>query len=515
MKDYLDPLKCEYCAKHSDEFVPPEIPEDPKLIVLGEAPGKVERREKRPFVGDSGQLLRPLLPASAILINAANVYSEAKPTSDIITIERNAHLLPLLKDYPGLPVVSLGAFAAQALMGGKRSDTSMAGEVLWLHDRHVWFTYHPAYYFHSGEDPRVVEFIKSYLHAAVAPPLQIEAYLNELPMERLQGPFVLDIEATSADLPFYGSKVVLLGIMTQDNIAFQYTADWLADQSNISALQRWIDKGVVVGGHGIMYDILMAESVGLSFEKIEWYDTMLAEKDKGHDLLWGFGLKPLAHTLYNAPGWEAKFHSYMKAKTPVQDIPLDDLAPYNAGDLFYTKKLAETRYDKPYNFLQLDNDYLRLAKRMVVNGLYIDRHALAVILCETYHKLKEARARGRKEAGLGPDFNFNSPKQLLPLLQRLVGQSIPNTREQTLMTVYDSHPFIATLLEVRGYEKTVEMLREIKHRIVKSTGLLHSHVTVHGAESGRMSSKGPNIQNWAEKIRKILVSRYGRAVLDL
>lgn len=506
MVTYLNPLKCSYCSKHSNAFVRPEIPHKPRLIVVGEGPGRKELEKKRPFVGPSGQVLRSALPADAIIINATNVFSEDKPTTEIINAEREAHLLPLLADYPDLPIVSLGAFAAQALLGGKRSDSSMAGEALWIHNRPVLFTYHPAYYLRSGKDERILHHIAAHLRAAIAQSPKIKTLIDEVP-GKTRGDFVLDIEATGKDLPFYGTKTVLLGIMAGET-AYQYRAAWLAKEKNRKALQVWLNKQRQVIGHGILYDILHGEATGLSFEHLQWYDTMIALKDKGHDLYWGFGLKGTARNLFYAPPWEAKFHETMRQKLPVEYLPLEVLSPYNAADLYYTKRLAEARStDSPIT--QLDMDYLRVVKQMVVNGLYINQKKLAKLLKAAQQRLAVVQAKARRQAHLGKDFNFNSPKQVLPVVQQFAGREIESTKEQVLMTVFDKHPFIATLLKIRGEAKTAEMLEEIKARIAPD-GLIHAKMTEHGAETSRTTSKEPNIQNWAEELRVMLESRYGR-----
>ncbi len=521
IKTYLDPLRCEYCSKHINDFVSPEIPDDPKLIIVGEAPGKVERETGILFQGDAGHLLRPMIPVPAIFINASNVYSTSKPTTEIINIERETHLLPLLNDYPDLPIVSLGAYATQALMPrhragqkketdvkAKTKETSMAGQVLWLYNRPVWFTYHPAYYFYAGRDQRVKNFIAGYIKAALSPVIHFEKKLNVVPPSA-SGNFILDVETDNTDYSWYGTELLLLGIRAEgDPTVFQFTPDWLKVPENVFALQKWIEAQKRVIGHGLLFDIIHSEAYGLSFNKLQWFDTIISEKNRGLDPLWGYGLKPTAHMQFEAFGWEAKFHTALadakKNKGVIPWLPVDFL-DYNAADLYYTMMLYMRA--SANRWTRVDNDYLKYVKQMISNGLYLDRHALAELLCESKGKLRVARKKGLEEAGLGPDFNFNSPKQLLPVLRRIVSEDIENTKEQTLMTVLDKHPFVQTVLDIRGAEKRAEMLREIKHRMVERH-VVHSKMTAHGAETSRTTSKEPNIENWNKEIRRILVSRY-------
>jgi uracil-DNA glycosylase family 4 len=529
MKDYLDPMLCEHCSKHMNDFVPPEVPDNPQIIIIGEAPSKTDHEIGIPFQGDSGNLLRPMVRVPAIYINASNIYSKTKPTTEVINIERETHLLPLLKDYPGLPVVSLGAFATQALMPKHRAgqkkesdkknaktktktkETTMAGEVRWLYDRVVWFTYHPSYYFFAGRDPGIKEFIRGYIESATSPAVSFATKLNVLPpVEEVGGSFVLDVETDGDDLPWYGTKLLLLGIRSETSeTAYQFSTDWLEVPGNVFALQKWIEKQKRVIGHGLLFDILQSEVyLGSVFDKLEWFDTIVSEKNRGLDPTWGYGLKVTAHMQFRAFGWEAMFHSAiadMKSHKGVMQWLPTDFRSYNAADLHYTLKIYKNA--PPSRFIRLDNDYLKYVKQMIYNGLYLDRHALAELLCEYKGKLRVAQTKGREQAGLGPDFNFNSPKQMLPVLQRLVGEDIENTKEQTLMTVLDKHPFVQTVLDVRGAEKQAEMLIEVKHRMVDKH-VVHAKMTGHGAESGRTTSKEPNIQNWAKPLRRALTSRY-------
>lgn len=55
--------KCSICPLRSKKFVPPEGPDDPELVIVGEAPGYQEEIKRRPFVGPSGNFLNDALRA--------------------------------------------------------------------------------------------------------------------------------------------------------------------------------------------------------------------------------------------------------------------------------------------------------------------------------------------------------------------------------------------------------------------------------------------------------------------
>ena len=509
MKAYLDPLKCKWCAAHSDKYVPPEIPRNPNLIAVGEAPWIEELKSGKPFSGKSGRLLRTIFRqtgARPILINSRNTLSEQKPTTEQIKMCREAHLQPILDAYPHLPVVSLGQYAATAILGGKRSDSSMAGEVLWIYDRPVVFTYHPAYYYHRKQDERIVQHIKAHIASAIAPPLNLDFEVDKLP-KRLKGGIVLDVETARLDSPYYDSELLVLGVQSLvDDSRYLYSHDFLSRTSRAQQLQKVLEGTDLVVGHNVGYDVLHTEHQGISLKGKELFDTLIYEKDKGYDLFGGYGLKFLSKYHFQAPPFEAKTHAIFNANQPLSALPFEDLAKYNAADLHYTAKLY--RQDKLYiPAFRQDMDYLRYIIDMMQNGIRINSRALSTLIA-TYEQNRLASERKAKRlAGLGKDFNFNSWQQVLPMLQQLVGK-LPNTQEGTLLTVVDKHPIVPTILDIRSKGKTVSMLKNIQDRVVKATHLVHTTATEHGAETSRTATKEPNIQNWQEKIRHILVSRY-------
>src|SRR3989304_201730 len=110
---------CPWGEHKPQMFVQPEEPVDPNLIVLGEAPGKTELEDGVPFVGRAGELLRDILSgvgARPVIVNSANCFNEDKPTTEVITACREAYVKPTLDKYPGLPILSLGNFAASSIL---------------------------------------------------------------------------------------------------------------------------------------------------------------------------------------------------------------------------------------------------------------------------------------------------------------------------------------------------------------------------------------------------------------
>lgn len=64
--------KCSICPLRSKKFVPPEGPDDPELIIVGEAPGYQEEIKRRPFIGPSGNFLNDAL--KQIGVNRSRIW---------------------------------------------------------------------------------------------------------------------------------------------------------------------------------------------------------------------------------------------------------------------------------------------------------------------------------------------------------------------------------------------------------------------------------------------------------
>ncbi len=89
--------------------------------------------------------------------------------------------------------------------------------------------------------------------------------------------------------------------------------------------------------------------------------------------------------------------------------------------------------------------------------------------------------------------NINSPDQLLDVFSKL-GFQLDNTDEKALKKV--AHPLAELILDYRGHKKLISTYGEaILRKIDRITGRLHFTLHQLGADTGRLSSEKPNIQN--------------------
>ena len=127
-----------------------------RIMVIGEAPGRDEDREGRPFVGRAGQLLDRMLAAihldrraeGANGVYITNVLPWRPPQNREPTPEEMAMLAPFLERHVRLVapdlLILMGNTPCQALLG-RRGITRMRGHWTEALDRPVMPMFHPAY----------------------------------------------------------------------------------------------------------------------------------------------------------------------------------------------------------------------------------------------------------------------------------------------------------------------------------------------------------------------------------
>lgn len=100
--------------------------------------------------------------------------------------------------------------------------------------------------------------------------------------------------------------------------------------------------------------------------------------------------------------------------------------------------------------------------------------------------------------GFDPDFNLQSPKQLLESLQML-GLQIENTSEITLAMFAKEFPVVSKLLEYREYAQAIKSFGpDYLDNVSRVTGRLHTNFYPYTG-AGRYASSKPNLQQIPRK----------------
>lgn len=123
-----------------------------RVMIIGEAPGRDEDREGRPFVGRAGQLLNRMLAAIDLTreknVYITNVLPWRPPQNRDPKPDEIAMLRPFLARHVALAepelIVLMGNISCQAVLG-RRGITRLRGQWSDAFDRPVLPMFHPAY----------------------------------------------------------------------------------------------------------------------------------------------------------------------------------------------------------------------------------------------------------------------------------------------------------------------------------------------------------------------------------
>ena len=142
--------KCPLCRGRTNT-VPGEGNPQARLVCVGEGPGETEDRLGRPFVGRAGDLLNEILTAIDMpreTVYICNVVKCRPPSNRTPLPEESAACLPYLHRQLAIirptVILALGATAAAALLGVKKSLGELRNKIHRYGGIPLVATYHPA-----------------------------------------------------------------------------------------------------------------------------------------------------------------------------------------------------------------------------------------------------------------------------------------------------------------------------------------------------------------------------------
>ncbi len=236
-------------------------------------------------------------------------------------------------------------------------------------------------------------------------------------------------------------------------------------------------------------------------------DTMITEQllTKGTKKK-GFGLGELVEK-YRAGSMNKEIRSNFIDKELGYEFSEEEIA-YAANDVkvltkIYLEQLEVAKgYDGMLDLINLENNTVRVMAEMECNGIYPDQAAwislegsaligkaaaLAAVIpyFEPYHL---------KDLFGNLDINFDSPTQVKPTLEKIVGHTLKSTDAKYLAHV--DHPVITALLEYREWGKKISTYgRCFLDSVHEVTNRIHAKYLQLGTDSGRSSCTAPNMQN--------------------
>lgn len=180
--------------------------------------------------------------------------------------------------------------------------------------------------------------------------------------------------------------------------------------------------------------------------------------------------------------------------------------------------INEYEMNKLYRDIEIPLTYVLFT--MEKTGVRVDCSVLEEIAERTRERLEGLSSQIYFMAGR--DFNINSPKQLSTVLfdeMGLPSGKKKSTSVEILEGLRDKHPIIDVILEYRKYQKLLSTYAEGLQKYVMSDGKIHTKYNQCLAQTGRLSSSDPNLQNISirneetKEIRKAFIPQNDSYVL--
>ena len=221
-------------------------------------------------------------------------------------------------------------------------------------------------------------------------------------------------------------------------------------------------------------------------------------------------------TVINAKGKEKTIYEFIS----LDQLPTQEVAEYCGCDALFVRRLGEDQEAKiyPSNHKVLQDIDLPLA--LVIKegqdvGILTDTKRLQELKVELTGKADELATRLKTEVG---NINLESPKQLLPQLQRVMGRRLTATNEKILQS-YLQYPIVDLLLQYREYKKLigtyVDGLLEYP-----TAPVIHANFNQCLTATARLSSSNPNLQNIPARtdlgklLREVFIARPGMTFVN-
>lgn len=515
---------CKRCPLHKGAksvCIEGEGPQNAEVIVIGEAPGRQEDDRGKPFIGQSGQLLRHELSnggfSSVYITNVVKCRppDNRDPTPEEIKACRvflDAELLAVKAKY----IITAGRFSSKSVL--KRSKiTQEHGQIVDLPgNRKGMPLYHPAYCLRDPsrlpafqQDLRRLRNLIDGVKTGEDPTWKIAATLEEveefLTVFRDAEEFSYDCE-TSGLFPFDRKGAVrcisigITGCSYVIPLEFPGSIFEGNHEAQAAFLKMLVDLAnetdkIAIAQNGKFDEHWQLLVLGVKFDL--HFDTMLAshliDENEDHDL------KYLARRWLDAPEYDLPKKEKQGALLHLPEGRARYLR-YAAFDAAYTLALYWIFREK----LLEDWRVRRLFYKIVMPGSRalerIERRGLTLDL-KAYAKAEEQVLRQKAEAlenlnSLAGKINWNSHPQIRALLFGKLklkttvktDKGLPSTGEDALVEIRSQHPVAEALVKYRELEKFYGTYLEGWKEFIWQ-GQLYLGYKIHGTVTGRYSSR--------------------------
>lgn len=297
----------------------------------------------------------------------------------------------------------------------------------------------------------------------------------------------------------------------------------------------WLaDERIATRAHNAKYDLIVLRRHGFNVTNVD-FDTMIAE--------WlinpgtrNYGLKGLAWQRLSIEMTPiTDLIGSGKSQITMDQVPVSQVAPYAAADVDMTSRLVEVlehelkAREQWALFTEVEMPLVPVLVEMEMAGISLDIEQLAVFGEELRARMAELEAKIYEYAGY--EFNIKSGPQLSEVLFNQLGlskqatsktkQGYYSTAANVLEALKDKHPIVGLLLEHRHLSKLLSTyVEQLPLMVNPETGRIHTDYSQTGAETGRLSSSNPNLQNIpartevGRRVRRAFVAAPGCVLLS-
>lgn len=301
----------------------------------------------------------------------------------------------------------------------------------------------------------------------------------------------------------------------------------------IAALKPMLeDHAILKIGQNMKYDAKILARYGVNVAPID--DTMLMSYAQNAGLH-GHGMDKLSEEyLSHSPISIKSLLGTGKSAITFDRVPIEDAVKYAAEDADITLRLWQILKPRLHSnhvtrvYERLERPLVPVLAQMEMTGIKVDREVLSRMSNAFAQKMAGYEAELHEIAGR--DFNVQSPAQVGEILfgeMELPGGKKTKTGQwstpaDVLEDLAAEHPFAARVLDYRQLQKLKSTYTDaLQDHIHPETGRVHTSYLQFGANTGRMASSDPNLQNIpvrseeGRRIREAFVAPEGTKLISL
>jgi DNA polymerase-1 len=292
------------------------------------------------------------------------------------------------------------------------------------------------------------------------------------------------------------------------------------------------DPSILKIGQNIKYDAKIMARLGITVAPFD--DTMLISYAQ-HAGLHGHGMDTLSERyLSHTPIPIKPLLGSGKSARSFDKVPIDEATPYAAEDADITLRLWQALKPELHRarvttvYETLERPLVPVLAAMEMAGVLVDRDTLSRMSNAFAQKMAALEAEIHELAG--ESFNVGSPKQLGEIL--FDKMSLPGgvkgktgayaTGAEILEDLATEHELPGRVLDWRQLAKLKSTYTDaLQEHINPETGRVHTSYSIAGANTGRLASTDPNLQNIpirteeGRRIREAFVAAPGHRLVAL